>query len=488
MFRGKAFLLVAVVLISVAGCAKAKPASGPAYESAACQFDVPDGYEVECGYLTVPEDRSRPGDGTIRLHVGVFKSRSPTPAPDPVIHLVGGPGGSLLDAIPYHTVGILDGVLETRDYIVFDQRGTHYASPTLDCPGYGDLMRELAEQGLGRAEWDERETEFLLSCHDDLIEQGIDLSAYNSAQNAADVEDLRVALGYDRVNLYGVSYGSRLALTIMRDYPAKVRSVIIDSVYPPQVAIEHSISASAMRAFHKIFEDCAADQYCSTTYPDLQATFYRAFDELNANPAQIVVDGTTVTVNGYHLIDLVFGMQYIKDAIPWIPAAITSIDRGNLQTLAPVFENKFSDEISQGMYYSIQCHEEVAFESYEQAQALAVDVTAPFRENYVSPTIYTLCESWQSGVADPIENEPVVSDIPTLVLAGAYDAVTPAAYGRLAAETLSESFFFEFPGVGHGVVRSNDCALEIALRFLDDPTTEPEASCIGDLPGPGYFK
>ena len=128
----------------------------------------------------------------------------------------------------------------------------------------------------------------------------------------------------------------------------------------------------------------------------------------------------------------------------------------------------------------------MAFESYEGALAVAADLAPAVRDHFASPGYFAICGVWQSGQADPVEDEAVVSEIPTLILSGQYDPITPPAWGQLAAETLSHSFFYEFPGIGHGVMRSNQCGLEIGLAFLDDPAAEPDASCIDDLAGPEF--
>lgn len=490
-------LIAAAFLLGLlAGCGESLISPDPAvgsdelstFEYAACEFEVPDGHEVGCGYLVVPEDRSNPNSQLIRLHVAVFKSINPDPAPDPVIHLVGGPGGSLLDAVSRYLQVGGDRFLETRDYVMFNQRGTRYAAPALDCPGYTELMWDLAEQGLALEERQERELEFLLSCHTRLVDQGINLKAYNSAENAADVNDLRTALGYQQVNLYGISYGTRLALSMMRDQPEGIRSVILDSVYPPQVNIDEESPANAVRSFSAVFESCAADLYCNRTYPDLERTFYRVVANLNANPVPIVVMNRNVNVDGDYLMDGIYGALYHKDALPWVPAMIAGAAGGELTFMSDVFEAMFSDPVSFGMFYSMQCHEEVPFESYEDTRALAAELPAQIRDHYVSPYQFELCESWDSGTAAPIENEPIVSDTPALVLAGRFDPVTPPAWSKLAAETLNNSYFFEFPNVGHGVIRADECALGIALQFLDDPRTEPDAECMQGLPGQGLFK
>ena len=138
--------------------------------------------------------------------------------------------------------------------------------------------------------------------------------------------------------------------------------------------------------------------------------------------------------------------------------------------------------MAMGFEWSMMCNEEVPFESYELGREIAADLPPQIAEYFDSYYEFTLCPSWQSGQADPVENSAVVSDIPALILAGQYDHVTPPEWSRLAAETLSNHFYYEFLGLSHGIMRSNACGLEIGLQFLDDPTTEPDSSCLDDLP------
>jgi pimeloyl-ACP methyl ester carboxylesterase len=143
--------------------------------------------------------------------------------------------------------------------------------------------------------------------------------------------------------------------------------------------------------------------------------------------------------------------------------------------------------ISTGMHYSLQCREEVAFESYQETVDLAADLPPQVAAHFATSQIFDLCAAWGSGQASPVENEPVTSSIPTLVVSGQYDPITPPDWGRLAAGTLDHSFFFEFPGVGHGVIRSTDCGRQIGLQFLADPTQRPDDSCLDDLRGPTFY-
>jgi Tol biopolymer transport system component/formylglycine-generating enzyme required for sulfatase activity/pimeloyl-ACP methyl ester carboxylesterase len=460
---------------------KVSPAYVPHYEPAPCQFTKPSGREIECGYLTVPEDRNQPEGESIRLHVATFKSNSSDPAPDPVVHLVGGPGGSLLDDANAYLQRGGDEILKTRDYIMFNQRGTHYAEPFLECSGRTEFQWELAEQGLSLEERNQREAAFLLDCQDDLLIQGINLQAYNSAENAADVEDLRIALGLEQINLYGISYGSRLALTMMRDYPEGIRSVIIDAVLPPQANLNQDITLNFNRALTAVFEACAADSFCSQTYPNLGTAFYQVVEELNTNPVSFKFDQGTVVVDGYAFIDTIFQLLYSVDAIPWIPFLIDEASRGEFPETS-IFGVSDRSTRGPGMRYSVWCREEVAFESQDEAFALAEGLPPVLGELFAGSFDWDVCASWESGIADSIENEAVISDIPTLVFSGHFDPVTPPAWGSLAAETLANSFVYEFSNMAHGVMRSNHCALEIGLQFIDDPTTEPHSSCMQELP------
>lgn len=486
----RVLLIVSLLLISLPGCRPAdhviiitrSSTNSAAIQSSKCHFDIPQGYEVECYDLTVPEDRSQPDSPGIKIPVARFKSTSPNPAPDPVVHLYGGPGGSLLDNVNFYLQAGGDEILESRDYILFNQRGTRYAEPFLDCPGGFDLFWEAAQKGYSKEEQRAADLEFLLACHQDLVDQGINLAAYNSSENAADVNDLRAALGYGQINLYGVSYGARLALTIMRDHPQIVRSAIIDSGYPMEIYISTDFALSAARAFDLIFDGCAADPECQSAYPDLESTFYRIIDDLNKNPIPVALNRGQVNINGYHIMSLTFGSLYTfygSDGVSFIPWMITTAASRDLSELIPSFEIMFSeDSLSEGMYYSVICREEVPPNSYAAAQALAADLPSQIQEHYVSPVLFEVCETWSSGQADLFEKEAEVSNLPALVLTGEYDPITPPPYNEQIANSLSNSYYYEIPGIGHGAMRGDPCALEIALQFLDDPTSEPESTCL----------
>ncbi len=461
----------------------------PVFEPDICHFTTPYGYEIECGYLVVPENRSKPDSPSIRIHVAVFKSRNPDPKPDPVIYVAGGGGVNQLAFSERYLNNGGNDILQERDYIMYNQRGAHLNDPSLVCPDDTGLFWSLARQELSPHERADRRIESRLACHDALLEKGIDLTAYNTVETAADVNDLRIALGYDKINLYGTSSGTRTILTIMRNHPEGIRSVILDSVYPPQVGLYSTVSLSVDRVFSLLFEACAADPDCSQKYPDLEATFYQTVDDLNANPASVELSRGTVLADGGFFMDAVYLSFYSTSAIPRLPSWIEAASEGDFGGLKNTFEGILSDTgtlIAIGFEWSLQCNEEVPFESYELGRELAAGLPPQIAEYFDSYFEFTLCESWQAGQADPVENKAVVSDLPALVLAGQFDPVTPPEWSRLAAETLSNHFYYEFPGAGHGIMRSDECGLEIGLQFLEDPTREPDASCIEELTVPDF--
>lgn len=491
-------VLVVCLIITIGGFIPARAqTAAPIFETAACQFEIPSGQDVECGYLTVPEDRSQPDGPTIRLHVAIFASRSANPSPDPVVYLSGGPGANALETVPLSFNTQFDAFLEDRDFIIVDQRGAGYSEPALDCPELIDLTYELLDEDPPLEEETTRTVDAFTECRERLVEEGANLSAYTSAENAADLADLRQALGYDEWNLYGISYGTRLALTIMRDHPEGIRSVILDSSYPLEISLYEELAANTDRAFNTLFEGCAADAACSEAFGDLSQAFYDLVDQLNAEPVTIPImqplsgEVYDMHTNGDILIDFLFQSLYATEVIPLLPKIIDNIASGDFSIFGRLMGAYLAEQeyLSTGMLYSVRCGEEVSFDTPETLAGIADEyprLSGYFMRNMWDQAVFTICDVWDVVEAEPIENEPVSSDIPTLVLAGEYDPITPPEWGQLVAANLSQSYYFQFPGVGHGASLSGECPLNVTLAFLDDPTSEPDASCISDMSGPAF--
>ncbi|NJK78908.1 MAG: alpha/beta hydrolase [Chloroflexaceae bacterium] len=342
----------------------------------------------------------------------------------------------------------------------------------------------------------------LLKCRNRLGREDVNLRAYNSAANAADVEDLRRALGYAQINLYGISYGTRLALTVMRDYPEGLRSVVLDSTYPPNVDLYAEMPSNTVRAFNQIFVGCAANAVCSANYPNLETDFYRLIADLNEDPLVLSFSefGGGVRISGDDLIGIFFLSLYDTELIPMLPLVIDSTAKQNYEPLqilmlwsllrgfqADTMQPFDVDGFSEGMYYSVLCREEMPFtteDAVEAAAAARPEVEKYFVEGFDLDMI--MCRIWKAGESGAIENQAVVSDVPTLVLAGDYDPITPPQWGQIAAETLSNGYYYEFPGFGHGVSVSGACPEGITRAFIANPSQAPDTSCMAGLTGANF--
>ncbi len=332
----------------------------------------------------------------------------------------------------------------------------------------------------------------LRACHDRLVQQGIDLNDYTTIQNAGDVHDLVRALGYHQVNLYGISYGTRLALTVMRLFPADIRSVVLNSTSPPQVNIDTGFPAATQRAFDTLFQGCAANPYCNRQYPHLQAVFARLVSDLNQHPATVQgIDPQTGkpvsgVISGDDVVDGLRNALYDTALIPTLPKVIYQLAKHNYSLVAAVSEaaNAALGSGTLGMQLSVQCSESTLS---PQSMPAAVQMVEPETQHYfltALQNIYANCQLWNVQPVPAAQWQPVTSAIPTLILAGEYDPATTPAYGMLAARTLSKSSFFLFPGTGHGVVGRNFCATRMFQTFFELPTEKPDTTCMSGVREP----
>ena len=473
------------------------------FEPAACPFVLPEGYtqgeNVDCGWLVVPENRGALPARAIHLAVGIFHPEGGATQPDPIIYLSGGPGGSALEFIRYTFEDEFAWVLEAgRDLILFDQRGVGVSKPALDCPNADALVRDLSNRArdgnpASKQEAGDLTFDAYLACSENLARVA-DLTAYNSAASAADVNDLRLALGYDQINLWGVSYGTRLALTVMRDHPEGLRSVVLDSVYPPDADLYVESPANFGRSLDLLLDSCAANSVCDQNYPGLRTVFFDTIEQLNATPVtrtitDTLTDADYVTLfDGDALLGFVFQVLYETELKYMLPELIYDASQNNFDALDRIRGALLAQRAatSPGMMFSVQCHEEIPFSSpraFEAALGEYPEFAGLFERAAAGGLAYRVCTAWDAGQADPIENQPVISDVPTLVLAGEFDPVTPPAWGRHATETLSNSYFFECPGVGHGA-SAQDCGRKLMLAFLDNPTVAPDDGRIVEMTRP----
>lgn len=462
----------------------------PGYQSTACPFRMSSG--AECGTLTVPENRAHPANPPrfIHLAVVILKSGEAVPHPDPVIYLSGGPGDSALGEI----WGLASSTFRRdRNLIVLEQRGTHFSDPYLGCPELSAAITRNYQRALTNEEEIPSEVEAAVHCRDRLTAKNIDLSAYNSLESAADLKDLRQALGIEQWNLYGFSYGTRLALEAMRTDPQGIRAVLLDSVYPPDYPGYQVHARDAYHALQAVFAACAAQTKCAQSYPDLEDHFVQVVARYNARPLSLSASlggsqTTTVQLRGDDLMAfLAFGL-YRQAYIPLVPFLVEQLYLGNSRVLLPVLAPLVSNvarSFGEGVYYSVECNEAAPFadpKAIEQAR----QADARFAGYPAFRSDLAICRQWGAGQADPAVYAPVRSDIPTLLLSGQFDPITPPDTARQAAATLSKSTVVVIPAVGHNTLQV-PCAGRVARTFLDDPTAPPDTSCLGAVRPPDFI-
>lgn len=399
-----------------------------------------------------------------------------------------GPGGASLTR---HANWLPDGddwrdhpILARRDLILIDQRGAGFSRPSLWC--------------------DEAGGETPRACQRRLVDAGIDLSRYSTPESAADLVDVRRALGLDEWNLFGASYGTRLALVTLRDHPDGIRSVLLEGVFPPDVvpATLEDID-NALRAFDEVAVACAADAGCASQFGPIDELLLAALrttedaDSLEAaSELMVLLRGALLDVDGLRALpralqaaaegDLDEAIAMLDEVVvPFIePRADTAPDPSGDD---PVAGNPRTSSL--GLYASIHCREEAAFvdrdELFEQGDRLlesGVDlVLLQTLFAGIGYEIEWLCPRWESGIADTAEQRPAESDVPTLLLSGRFDPVTPPSWGDRAAETLDRATHLVAPNLSHRLVLRDGCIDTIVADFLDRPETDPDTSCVADM-------
>lgn len=473
-----------------------------------CEFDAiflpPDieilGDTIECGYMYTPENPTDPSSLQLSIAFVVLRAADGVGTPDPIIYLEGGPGGSGILGVDYWVESPLR---QNRDIILIDQRGTGYSRPTMSCyafiPDY-DGFEDMDD------------------CASSVTNQGVDLGNYNTINNAYDVSQLMEALqpfyGYTNYNLLGISYGTRLGLAVMRDHPELVRTAILDSVYPQGLDSNAEQPLNIDYVLDQLFAECASDAACNAAYPDLEAIFYEVVYDLEEEPL-LYDDG--YEYYGWDFINELYDALSTTDVVPVIPAVIYLYYEGEYDRadellydgppvdVSPVsdfttedyYDEYDSDDVddyfdvfdtygdAEAMFMAIECQEEIIFAdidlAYEIVEANNIDPDLADSQLINFEFNEEDCEPWLDTIAPPIANQPIFSDIPTLLVSGQFDTLTPPSWADYADATLDNAYNYVFPGFSHGVTDGNECIVSIYQQFLTNPSTEPDASCISRM-------
>jgi pimeloyl-ACP methyl ester carboxylesterase len=481
-------LLAFWVLVLAAFAAAADPPRiEGTLEKGPCPFDAGKALlPVECGRLKVPENYEAPGR-TIEVAFMIVRARDNRDPEHPVIFLSGGPGSpSLVHVETLVTTPAIREVVVDRDWVFFDQRGGGRSVPQLYCPPETDWFKRLKQ------------------CRDELIKQGVDLSQYNSARISSDMEALRKALGVKQWNVWGVSYGARLAFTVARYYPESVRTLLVDGPYLPE---EQEVVADLHGAdvvIRRIFWKCTADAACSSKYPDLQKRFIAALPKLRQQPLVVEKERFNDARVAKFLVNTLYGGAYptFEQRVQRVIAYADAAARGDGALLLQIEQlmKKETPAIptlpdvgkwNTGQNLSIDCHEEKPFETvdeYAQAAAKSEIVRALFGPGDLGGN-FANCALWPAGRADAIENTRVDYDGPILAFTGELDPTLSGLAGYKIEMLYDNARNVVFRNAGHAqfYIRTYNyspeeyvyrkCALELGRQFLADPRRRLDTSC-----------
>jgi pimeloyl-ACP methyl ester carboxylesterase len=495
--------LVLILVASFAACLTPAALAGnkPQFDPIKCP-DLPlQLANARCGYLVVPEDRSRPSDRTIQLFVAIIPAQSSKPAPDPAVYLGSGPGGIAIFEAPSVVAA---GVNRDRDLIVMNQRGQFLSIPALTCAAIDDFARELLGLRFYSASTKRKHLRATADCHRELLATGANLASYNSTENAADFADLRTALGVRHWNVVGVSYGTDLAQQYVRDHPEGIRSIVLDSVIPVTITFAEYWQ-STRAGFDNLFQACAAQPACNAAHPNLEATVISLVNKLEVEPLTTTLNDPAtgeelrIVVDGGALVDWIRDRSRTNTQLTRVPALLDALAHGSQDALTAVAMYRLqlapppspnSPSTSFGLAYGVGCREQFATgEDISEAGRLAFpNYPASIQDQAVSTWAYAnddCTRVWKVPTAPANVRRPLVSSIPTLLISGSFDAVASLDFTASVAANLSKATVISIPGIGHFVMPLSPCAQMVIASFLTDPGT-PDTSCVGKLRPPPF--
>lgn len=434
--------------------------------------------KAECGEFRVPENPAEPGGRMIGLNVARVPASGRTAEPDPVFLFAGGPGQAATEAWLL-VAGALNKVNENRDIILIDQRGTGKSNP-LKCP-------EMDIEDALSTDWDQLE-ELTRDC---LAGLDGDPRFYTTTIGMQDYEAVRQALGYKTINLWGASYGTRAAQVYLRLYPKRVRSVVLDSVVPQELALgmEHAIKLD--QAVFQVLAGCDLDAECGEAFPGTADKLRTLVERLEAEPVETSIEHPTtgkpltLTFDRDTLAAALRFLMYSADSQALLPLlvheAATSGDYTRLASQMLISTSGLQEMIALGMELSVMCAEDFPWFPNDDNHA------GLLMGNIMIEATRVQCGVWPRGEVPDGFHDPVESDKPVLLLSGELDPVTPPEYAERVAEHMPNSLHLVAPGQGHSVT-NRGCMGDLVAEFIEKASFEGmDSSCISQMQSTPYF-
>ncbi|MBZ4418066.1 alpha/beta hydrolase [Myxococcus sp. RHSTA-1-4] len=435
--------------------------------------------QAQCGTYEVFEDRAAKSGRKIPLRVVVVPALAAQPEPDPLVLLAGGPGQA---ASRVQVLLALERIRRKRDIVLVDQRGTGDSNP-LECEPHP------LEAGLAARFDDTGAAERVRRCREGWA---ADVRHYTTPIAMDDLDEVRAALGYEKVNLWGVSYGTRAALVYMRQHPERVRTAILDGVAPMSLYLPLNAPHDGQQALEKLLAHCGKDAACAKAYPDLRPRTEALLARLEAEPARVRVPHPRTGVpedlvlSRRAFLSELFSLLYSPEVASLVPLMLDRAERGEWAPFVALSVGLLEGQrstVSHGLYYAVVCAEDAP--SFDRAAVEREAKGTWFGPDMGLETL-SVCEGWPRATLPPGYREPVVSDVPTLLLSGELDPVTPPAWAEEAKRTLSRSLHVVVPGVGHNTVGA-DCARTLMGELLERGSVEGLSPSCGPLSRPPFF-
>jgi pimeloyl-ACP methyl ester carboxylesterase len=438
---------------------------------------------VLCGSLEVSEDRAAGAGRKVALKVAVAPALAPQPQPDPLFVLAGGPGQSAT-AVASQLLPLLERLRRRRAIVFVDQRGTGGSNP-LDCleQGRDATLPEMLSSELP--------ADALTAC---LARYEADVRHYTTSATVEDLEEVREALGARAVNLYGISYGTRVALEYLRRHGGSVRTATLDGVAPMSLYLPLSVAGDAQAALERLFGQCAADAACGKAFPGLQARFVALLAQLEKAPARVTapdpVTGAPVslTVGPELFVGNVRALLYSSEASVLVPLVVQRAAEGDWRPFLGVsaqVAGGFARGLSVGLFLSVVCSEDAPFLTEAQVRQAAAGTWAGPGSGL---RLLEACRVWPRGGVPADFREPVRSEVPVLLLSGELDPVTPPRWGEEALRTLRRGRHVVVPAVGHNTL-GHTCGRDLMRAFVEagDVQGLPAEGCASGPGRPPFF-
>jgi pimeloyl-ACP methyl ester carboxylesterase len=421
---------------------------------------------ARCGTFERPVNPDDPDSPTIELSFAIVPALNLEPLPDPVVPLAGGPGQSAVDFYSGYSWAF-ETLRRDRDILLLDQRGTG-DSARMDCP----LDLEVAAGDPSTAET----VRYTRECLESLPH---DPRWFTTSIAVRDLEALRVALGYPELNLYGVSYGSRVAQHYARRYPDSTRTVVLDGVVAPQLPLGPEIATEAQVALNRIFARCAEDAACNEAFPALATRFAEFKARLAEKPVNVKVadpvtgEFSTLAFGPNEMAAAIRLLAYDSGTIAILPLLLSEAADGNYRPLAAQYQmtvSAMADAIALGMHNAVMCSEDVPY--YDDSLIDEPALAASYMGTIQLEALRAMCGVWPEGPVDADFHEPLATRAPVLLLSGDSDPITPPRYADMAAMNLMRAWLLTGRNQGHGQLGVG-CMPRIIAGFVANASLEP---------------